>query len=1003
MNMTEPTAAFTTEGHTPVLIEDWLPIRELGIESVRERQAVSAFPPLSFLHVWWARAPLAAANGVVLNAVLPLWSDDFPDVVHGLREALDRIRSRRIDLTGGSSLPDKDLYRYWILWLCGVKGDAVAAQSAYEAARQSGHRIPNPFTWPQAYKSKPDVEDLNVLHALLEHRWGRLPRIIDPTAGGGTIPFTSMRYGLPTWANDLNPVAVGVLDATLRASSAFGEGLISDIEKWGKVLIERCEHELESYYPSGEGERVTTYVFANAVRCPRTGGTVPLAPNWWLDKGGDKVAVHARPRWGEDGSPSHIEFEIATGPSFDFDPDNGTVARGDAVSPWDGLVVDGEHIKAEAQAGRMFPVMYAVVTKRPKPGGRGERRAYRAPTPMDLDAVEAADAAFRDRAAGFAAADVLPTEEIPFGSKTSEPHRYGYTSWVDCFTPRQLLAHATFIEQWRELREEVVEALGVDRAREVMTLLAMMQHKALNYNARLSAWHPTRASMANVFDRHDFAFKWTFGEFEGARDLWKFCLNQLLYSYRGRGSFEGVAKLVQPPTSRGSLLAETLTHPVPGPVTISSGSASDLQDVTTGSIECVNIDPPYYDNVQYAELADFFYPWEKRTLGLLHPERFAEDLTNKDDEAVANVARFADAGRRKKELATFDYQQKMQAIFAECHRVLVDDGVMVVWFTHKRAEAWDTLATAMMEAGFTIEASWPVSTQSETSMHHAKKNSAKSTIMLVCRKRQSLDQDETFFEDIEVELRQAARSAVEKFEREVGVGGVDLQLATYGPTLSVISRNWPVLSSEPDETGRSRRLRPEEALDVARQEVARLRMQRLVGKDATFDPATDFWLMCWETFQAREFPYDEARKLALGVGHDVDEAIKAGLLKKKSGNVELVDPTTRGRALRRQVDDGGRFEQLVDALHFMLVTYRDDKLAAARTWLSDSGYGSEQRFLDVVQAAVNAVPRVRTKKGLSLEEAVLLEDAVVALFGDEISLPVEAEGQIEAEQMTLGG
>ena len=106
--------------------------------------------------------------------------------------------------------------------------------------------------------------------------------------------------------------------------------------------------------------------------------------------------------------------------------------------------------------------------------------------------------------------------------------------------------------------------------------------------------------------------------------------------------------------------------------------------------------------------------------------------------------------------------------------------------------------------------------------------------------------------------------------------------------------------------------------------------------------------------------------------------------------------------MRRQVDDSGRFEQLVDALHFMLVTYRDDKLAAARTWLSDSGYGSEQRFLDVVQAAVNAVPRVRTKKGLSLDEAVLLEDAVVALFGDEVSLPVEAEEQIAAEQMTLG-
>jgi hypothetical protein len=154
--------------------------------------------------------------------------------------------------------------------------------------------------------------------------------------------------------------------------------------------------------------------------------------------------------------------------------------------------------------------------------------------------------------------------------------------------------------------------------------------------------------------------------------------------------------------------------------------------------------------------------------------------------------------------------------------------------------------------------------------------------------------------------------------------------------------------------------------------------------------------MCWETFKAREFPFDEARRLALGVGYDVDEAIASGLLAKKAGNVELVSPLTRGRALRKSMDDTGRLPRLVDALPLMLVTYRDDKLAAARTWLVDSGYGEEQQFLDLVQASVNAVPRVRGKKGLTVEEAVLLEDAVVGLFGDEISIPVEAQEQIAA-------
>ena len=994
--MIEPSATFTTEGHTPVLIEDWLPIRELSIESVRERQAASALPPLSFLHLWWARAPLAAANGVTLTALLPVWSNGLLEV-DGVRESLDRVRASRPDLSDKhDGMSDADWYRIWVLWLSGVWGDTVAAQLVYDRAKATGVRVPNPFNWKQAYKNKPSVADLNVLHRLLVRRWGHLPRVLDPTAGGGSIPYTSLRYGLPTWANDLNPVAVGVLDATLRAPSIYGEDLVGDIKTWGGVLIDRLRERLEPFFPSGEDGMVATYLYANTVACPRTGGPVPLAPNWWLDKSRDGVAVRLEATYKTDGTPGRLLFHIESGPDFTFDPDDGTVARGDAVSPWDGRVVDGDHIKAEAQAGRIWPTLYAVVVRKPKAKGRGMIRWFREPTETDLGALEAATDELKRLEDTWEASDVLVNEAIGPITPQFNIKQYGILKWRDMFSARQLLVHGTFVEEWRRLKDEVIDELGEDRGTEVMALLAIMQGKALDYNARIAAWDATRLKAGHAFTTHDFSFKWSFVEFEGARELWPWCLSQLIAAYGG------IAALMQPEVSSGMYASEALECEVPGKVTLSAGSASSMPHLGDDSIECLNIDPPYYDNVPYAELADFFYVWEKRTLGLLHPERFSDDLTNKEDEAIASRARFSDSGRRWKELATFDYQQKMQAIFSECHRILVDDGVMVVWFTHKRAEAWDTLATAMMEAGFTIEASWPVSTQSEVSLHHAAKNSAKSTIMLVCRKRLSRDADETFFEDIEAELRGAARMAVEKFEADVGIGGVDLQLATYGPTLSVISRNWPVLSSEPDETGRSRRLRPEEALDVARQEVARLRMQRLVGKDATFDPATDFWLMCWETFQAREFPYDEARKLALGVGHDVDDAIKAGLLKKKSGNVELVDPSTRGRSLRRQVDDSGRFDQLVDALHFMLVSYRDDKLAAARTWLSDSGYGSEQRFLDVVQAAVNAVPRVRTKKGLSLDEAVLLEDAVVALFGDEISLPVEAEEQIEAEQMALG-
>ena len=637
MSMIKPTGTFTTEGHTPILIEDWLPIRELGIESVRERQATSALPPMSFLHVWWARVPLAAANGVTLAALLPVWTDDLLEV-EGLHEALDRVRANRPDLADRrDDMDDKNWYRIWVLWLSGVWGDTVAADRMRETARVAGNRLDkNPFTWQQAYKNKPSIADLNVLHRLLIRRWGHLPRVLDPTAGGGSIPYTSLRYGLPTWANDLNPVAVGVLDATLRAPSVYGERLVPDIKKWGQILVDRLSDRLEPFFPSGDDGQVTNYVYANTVVCPRTGGPVPLVPSWWLEKKNGGVAVHLRAVTNPDGTPGRLLFNIESGPDFTFDPDQGTVAHGDAISPWDGLVIDGDHIKTEAQAGRMWPTLYAVRVAKPKSKGRGMHRWFREPTSTDLGALQAATDALESMENQWAAENVLPVEEIGPITPQFNIKQYGILSWRDMFTDRQLLIHGAFVEEWRRLKDEVVETLGEDRGGEVMTLLAMMQNKSINWNSRLSSWNVNHQRMRSTFDRHDFSFKWTLAEFEGAGELWHFCLSQLLYAYEGKKSFEGVARLMQPPAEDGMYFSDSLEHPVPGNVTLSSGTAGSIPHIGDGSIECVNIDPPYYDNVPYAELSDFFYVWEKRTLGLLHPERFTDELTNKDDEAIAS-------------------------------------------------------------------------------------------------------------------------------------------------------------------------------------------------------------------------------------------------------------------------------------------------------------------------------------------------------------------------------
>ena len=309
-------------------------------------------------------------------------------------------------------------------------------------------------------------------------------------------------------------------------------------------------------------------------------------------------------------------------------------------------------------------------------------------------------------------------------------------------------------------------------------------------------------------------------------------------------------------------------------------------------------------------------------------------------------------------------------------------------------------------AGFTIETSWPVNTESEQSLHQAKKNAAASTIMLVCRKRAPSDGRPPFFEDIEAEVRAAARDALVRLS-DAGIRGVDLLLATYGPALSVISARWPVYSSDADPlTGRSRLLRPEEALDAAREEVTRLQRLRLIGHPVQLDPLTDFALIAWDTFKAEEFPFDEARRLALAVGGlDVDELARARVIAKKLGTVVLLPPAKR---VRRAADaeagvpgvypDATTFASVLDALHTVMYVADEDGLPAAKALADRAGLTTDSRFLAALQGMVNAVPRTKVKGDWLRGEARTLDALCTAYFPD-VSLP---ESTARAEQLDLG-
>lgn len=958
-------------GRPRVLIEDWLPVAALGIESRREAAPIPGqFPKLKTLHVWWARRPLVASAAAVLGSLLPTWTKDlmaaFPD---------------RVELSSSAE------YRSWFLRLCGILGDPLLAKRAQERAIAAGIRIPNPYTYKPAFKNHAADADLDLIQRILLQTWGGRTLVVDPTAGGGSIPYEALRYGLDVHANDLNPVAAAILRAGVEIPAANGRGIKKDLEFWGATLVARITERLTPFFPSGPGESVATYLFARTVTCPRTSKPVPLSPNWWLAAGSSRVAVKLlTERAGHD--LDEAEFEIANGDEIDFDPDRGTVAMGNGISPWDGLAIDDDYIRAEARAGRLRSQLFAVAIQT----NRG--RIFRAPTATDLEALTAADQELARHMPAWRDLNVLPAEPIPPQNPKYDVERWGMRHWTDMFSPRQLLVHGTFVEEFRRLEGEIRAALEPNRAEAVLALLTMMQAKALNWNAYLSSWDASRDKIRSVFDRHDFAFKWTYAEFEGARELYPWCLAQIVDAY------EEIAGLLLP--TDGALFPGTDTLNVPGTATVTARNAANLPDVPTGAATLVCIDPPYYDNVMYAELADFFYVWEKRTLGLVWPELYQELLTDKKNEAVANPARFADAGKRRKELANADYEAKMTAIFAECHRILAGNGVMTVMFTHKKAEAWDTLGMALMEAGFTIETSWPVNTESEQSLHQAKKNAAASTIFLVCRKRaESGSSHHPFFEDLESDVRHAARAATMRFS-EAGISGVDLLLSTYGPALSVISSQWPVYSSEADATGRSRLLRPEQALDAARAEVVRIQRQRLVGLDVQLDPLTDFALIAWDNFRAVEFPYDEARRLALATGGlDVDELARAKVLEKKSGSVVLLPPAKR---LRRGGDDlpGVRptataFPCTLDAVHTVMYIADTDGMASAQALLHRANLAKDGRFLACLQGLINAIPRTKLKGKWVRSEAETLDRICAAYFPD-IAIPPDPS---EAEVLTL--
>ena len=794
------------------------------------------------------------------------------------------------------------------------------------------------------------------------------PKVLDSFAGGGSIPLEALRLGAEAYAVEYNPVAYLILKATVEYPQRYGHRLIGEVQRWGEWVLERAKEALAPFYPQVEGETPIAYLWSRTIRCPNPacGAEIPLFRQFWLARKANK-AVALKPL------PNHaakqVDFTIVEGKAINFDPAKGTVARGNAVCLVCHTSADEKYVKAEAQAGRMGHRLVAVVTTR----SRGQGRTYRIAAPHDHAAFHNAEAALHNLtqtpspwAFGLS---WIPDEPSPgtIGQGGRRP-TYGLTTWGKFFNPRQLLALCTFGKWVREAHRRILqETNDPDFAKAVATYLALAVDFMANRNSSACFWNAQREDFYQVFATHALKMAWDYAEsqpFSGSSGSWESALDmQVRY------------------LSRESRI------PQAGSIHLGSAAALPFPDK---HFDAVVIDPPYADNVPYADLADFFYVWLRRVVGDLYPEAFQTLLTPKEEEAVVNPARFG-GKKQGEQIAQRHYQRLMQKSFEEIYRVLKPEGMAVVMFTHRSTEAWESLIQGLLDAGLYPTASFPLHTEFEGSTHQAGKGAIQSTILMACRRRPE-NASVGWYAQVRAELEQVVRERLQAFW-QAGIRGADFFISAIGPAVGVFGKYRKVMRPDGSE------ITVGQLLEETRGIVSAFALEQM-GL-ASLDEPTRFYMLYRWAYGGDALSFDEANKLAKSAGAELDMLEAQHCLVARTRDVvhvpifaERVRHTRFKNSIQQAVDDG-KFATLpeIDQLHLLLYLWRRGETELLSSLLGRGGILSEEHPLWRTAQALLEVEQSHAGDALH-EEAT----ALAQLLGSKRSLLRQAEQAHAASQ-----
>jgi len=761
------------------------------------------------------------------------------------------------------------------------------------------------------------------------------PKVLDSFAGGGSIPLEALRLGCEAFAIEYNPVAYLILKCTLEYPQKYGAKLAEDVARWGKWVLERARVELAEFYPKeADGATPIAYIWSRTVHCPNPacGAEIPLFRQLWLARKANKrIALKPIVNHHE----KRVEFEVVTVGADEDWPSQGTVKRATAHCLICGGTAQGDYIRSESKAGRMGHRLVAVV----KTAGRGSGRQYEVANSFHQEAFEKAARRLEELKTNHKGdLSLVPDETMlpTIGNNFTVSGKYiwGIHSWGDLFNPRQLLALVTFARLVREAHDEIKkESCDAEYARAVTTYLALAVDIHANRNSVLGSWTPDRENTRSVFAGHHLHMVWDYSESNPISDA--------------SGSWD---EAMEAPVR---YLARESRIPRAGSAHLGSATALPFPD---RHFDAVVIDPPYYDNVPYADLSDFFYVWLKRSVGHLYPEAFQNKLTPKDEEIVHNPARWATAAKTKRHqpddcacpdcVSRRHYERLLTQAFQEIHRVLKDDGLSVIMFTHKSTAAWESLIQSLLNAGLYPTASWPVHTEMEASTHTRGKGSIVSTILLACRKRRA-QSNVGWYHELKPQLEARVREKLKKFW-EAGIGGADFFVSAIGPAVEVFGRYEKVLRPSGETITIS------ELLDEVRRLVADFALDMILKSEGIgqVDAPTRFYVLFRWAYDANEVLYDDARKLSQALGVELDALAHIGLVKKQKDKVQVLSALERDPKAQQE----GREALLINGLHKALVLWEKGDLENLQKFLAEEGLLEAERFWRTAQALINVLP-----------------------------------------------